>query len=94
VLTIGAIGLMILAMISRVSLGHTGRQLKAHWLMGIAFFAIFVTTIIRFVGSEIFHEYISEALFMAGLFWVLGFGLFFLIYLPILTTPRVDGRPG
>ena len=93
-LTIGAIGMMIIAMISRVSLGHTGRQLKPHWLMTYAFIAIICAAIVRFSGSVFLHDYLPEALLITGLLWALGYGLFFMIYFNILTSPRVDGRPG
>lgn len=47
-ITIGTLGGMILAMISRVSLGHTGRALKPHPSLNIAFALIFIGTATRF----------------------------------------------
>ena len=31
---------------------------------------------------------------LAQVFWILAFGIFLLLYYPILTRPRIDGLPG
>lgn len=93
-LTIGAIGGLILAMISRVSLGHTGRALSPPKTMSIAFLLIFIAAICRSFLPIIFPE--STMMFYhtsAGL-WYLSFGLFVYHYAPMLISSRVDGRPG
>ena len=92
-LTVGAMGTMILAMISRVSLGHTGRMIVVGKVMGIAFGAIVLAALIRTLAPLFFADYIS-IIIISGFLWVIGFGLFFIRYFPVLTKPRVDGRPG
>ncbi|ROS05481.1 uncharacterized protein involved in response to NO [Sinobacterium caligoides] len=86
VITIGAIGAMILAMIARVSLGHTGRPLQPHPVMAIAFALTFLAALLRFVlpqlGLPILAWDISASL------WGIAFGCFLWHYTPILFKPR------
>lgn len=92
-LTVGGIGLMILAMISRVSLGHTGRMLTvSKWMVG-AFLAVFMAFIVRILGVYVWSNY-AEVMTVSIIFWSLGYGLFVMHFWPILTKPRVDGQPG
>lgn len=93
-ITVGAIGSIIVAMMARVSLGHTGRQLKTHWLMPSVFFSLVCAGIVRVMGSTILVNYYLESLMLSSLLWVYGFGVFVVIYFPVLTRSRIDGRPG
>jgi uncharacterized protein involved in response to NO len=92
-IAIGGISLMILAMISRVSLGHSGRPMKLPGRFSSAYMALVAATICRIMATLI-PEYYTQFLWLAGLGWVFGFGLFLYYYLPILLSPRPDGRPG
>ena len=93
-ITIGAIGGIILAMISRVSLGHTGRVLTVTMPMSCAFICISMATLVRSFGpwfdpsNTLLFIHISSGL------WVLGFMIFIIKYAPMFLRPRVDGRPG
>ena len=88
VITIGAIGLMILSMMSRVSLGHTGRMLTPRPIMSWAFlmiaFAALTRVILPYFGMVIEGWTISVAL------WVIANLIFLLIYIPILFSPRAS----
>jgi uncharacterized protein involved in response to NO len=87
-LTVGGIGVMILSMISRVSLGHTGRNIVVGKVMTIALIALILAFISRvFVGYWVSNY--SHALSMAVGFWVIGYGCFVVLYFPILTKPRM-----
>jgi uncharacterized protein involved in response to NO len=55
-LTVGAIGGIILAMISRVSLGHTGRRLSPPTIIVIAYLLINLAALIRFFGPWLIPE--------------------------------------
>ncbi|MCW8999412.1 MAG: NnrS family protein, partial [Kangiellaceae bacterium] len=92
-LTVGAMGTMILAMISRVSLGHTGRILVVGKTMGVAFLALILAATTRSLMPLISDDYIG-LLVLSGTFWGIGYGLFVVKYFSTLTQPRVDGRPG
>lgn len=81
-ITIGAIGLMIFAMMSRVSLGHTGRALQPSAWMSVAFLLLVSAAFIR-VGLAVFHINLIAWLVSAVL-WAIAAGIFFVIYLPVL----------
>lgn len=92
--TVGAIGGMILAMISRVTLGHTGRPLNLHKLVPLAYVFILSAAIIRIVLPAWIPELSSWAIVTAGILWVLAYGVYIFVYAPMLVTTRVDGNPG
>ncbi len=92
-MTVGGLGGMILAMMARVSLGHTGRNLLPPKVMPIAFGLILLSTITR-VLANLYPEQFIFWLTLALLAWIIAFGAFVLCYAPILLRPRVDGRPG
>lgn len=93
-LTAGAMGTLILAMISRVSLGHSGRSLTLHPCMKYAFYAISLAGFIRIIYSICDNSTVATGLTLAGILWILAYSCFILIYTPILITARADGRPG
>tara|TARA_R110001583_G_scaffold21088_4_gene80275 strand:- start:7520 stop:8713 length:1194 start_codon:yes stop_codon:yes gene_type:complete len=86
-LTVGAMGTMILSMISRVSLGHTGRNIVVGKVMTIAFIAIILAFFTRVFGSYFIGNY-SQVIAAAVGFWVIAYGCFVVLYFPILTKPR------
>jgi uncharacterized protein involved in response to NO len=92
--TVGAMGGMILAMISRVTLGHTGRPLIPPRLVKAAYIAITVAAIIRVVVSAWWPEFAHWGIATAGLMWIFAYGIYLYFYAPMLLTMRADGRPG
>ncbi|SFC43627.1 NnrS family protein [Pseudoalteromonas denitrificans] len=91
-ITIGTMALMILAMMSRVSLGHTGRPLHIDSIIAWAYMCIFMAGVVR-VSLPLFGEH-QIAWVMSGLLWSFGFGIFVFRYTPILLKARVDGAIG
>lgn len=94
-LTVGAVGSMVLGMMSRVALGHTGRSIIparatviAYWLLNAAALSRVVTPVI-FSGT-LYHP----GIVVSGILWSSSFLLFTIVYLPVLARPRADGRPG
>ena len=93
-LTAGAMGSMILAVMTRVGLGHTGRPLVlpagavGSYLLVHAGAAARVGVGLAPVARQAF------LLIAAGLLWAAAFWLFTVLYWPILTRPRVDGKEG
>ncbi len=92
-LTIGAMFGMILSITLRVSLGHTGRNIRVRKLMSMAFVALFFAFIIRVFSHHFIHNYL-HAITLTAIFWLIAFSGFISHYLPILISPRVDGKPG
>ncbi|MCJ8351422.1 NnrS family protein [Moritella sp.] len=93
-ITVGGMGGLILAMISRVSLGHTGRKLQQPKAMFWGFLSIFIAAIIRVIGPIFWMQYYITFINLSIAFWLIAFGLFAYHYAPMLIKPRVDGRPG
>lgn len=95
IFTIGGIGLMTLSMMSRVALGHTGRDIRkpSHWI-GIAFTGVIVSVLFRAIMPILFSQQYMSWVLIGSIFWILSFVIFVMIYLPILLKPRTDGAFG
>ncbi|GAA4895998.1 NnrS family protein [Ferrimonas pelagia] len=93
-LAVGSIGGMTLAMIARVSLGHTGRDLYAGPSMALPFALVLLAALSRGVLPLLWPERTFVWHWLAVIGWVLAFGYFVLRYTQILLRPRPDGRPG
>ncbi|MEL3921056.1 NnrS family protein [Aeromonas enteropelogenes] len=93
-LSAGCLGTMILGMIARVSLGHSGRALQVGRRIRSAFVLIIVAALLRVLVPLLWPAYTLHGWNLSGLAWSLAYGLFVWVYAPILTSPRADGRPG
>ena len=93
-LTMGAISGLMLAMMMRSALGHTGRPLVASGLDMLAFLMVQLAAIIRVTAGLFATSLYLELVIFSGVIWMLAFGIFLLRYLPMLSRPRIDGRPG
>jgi uncharacterized protein involved in response to NO len=92
--TIGGIGVLTLGMMARVSLGHTGRALKASNAMAIAFILINLAALLRVLLPIALPNWYDILIYGSTLFWLAAFSLFMFVYAPILSTPRIDGQEG
>ena len=90
-LTAGSIGSMILGMICRVTLGHTGRELKVSAFTTLSFFAIQVTAIVRVFGPIFMPDHMNEWIIGSAALWSLCFAAYLWVYTPMLFTARPDG---
>jgi uncharacterized protein involved in response to NO len=89
----GAVACLILGVIARVALGHSGRPLVLPKGMVLAFVAIHLAALIRVLTAfEIipWHPGIGSS----TLLWLFAFGMFLYRYTGILASPRPDGREG
>jgi len=95
-LTIGAMSLMILAMMSRVSLGHTNRALKVKNIIAFSFLIMLVAALTRgfmpYFPTELFQAvHVNPTLFawsLSAALWVIAMLIFLKVYWPILTTEK------
>jgi uncharacterized protein involved in response to NO len=93
--TVGAIGSMIIGMMSRVALGHTGRSIEPARLTVIAYWLVNAAALLRLVFPALTDEgWRLVALTSSGALWSVAFLLFAIVYLPILCRPRRDGKAG
>ncbi len=90
-LTVGAMSGLILAMIARVTLGHTGRLLQLPGGMAAAFVLLNLGAAARvFLAGR----WPLEGLWLAAGCWTAAFALYAWRYAPMLVRARVDGHPG
>jgi uncharacterized protein involved in response to NO len=81
-------------MMSRVSLGHTGRTLKASQAITIGFVLLNLGVFIRVFLPIASANLYSSAVTISTFCWLAAFSLFIFVYLPILISSRIDGKPG
>jgi len=93
-IALAGIGGIILAMIARVSLGHTGQELKLKEAMPWAFALIFLSALLRFLGPVFEAQYSNIFYLVAGSLFALGFIFYLWHYSSLLSKARADGRPG
>ena len=93
-LTSGAIGLLVVGMMTRTSRGHTGRPLRAdRW--DVACYALVAAAgFVRVLLPLAWPAATLPAIAGSATLWSLGMGVFTVRYWPVLTRARVDGRPG
>ncbi len=89
------IGMITISMMSRVSLGHTGRNVfdppKAlFWV----FLIMAITFVIRVVLPLLLPEAYKMWIALSQILWVIAFSAFSYLYFPMLFKARTDGRFG
>ena len=90
-LTAGAMATMILAVMSRAALGHTGRELRANAGTQAAFVLVTVGALLRVLAPLGLLDY-RLGMEVAGAAWMGAFIVFLAAYGPILFGRRVDGK--
>lgn len=83
--TAGAIGLMTLAVMTRASLGHTGRALQANAATQTVYALVLVAALLRIVAAFTGSLPLIE---MSGALWAAGFALFVVAYGPLLVLRK------
>jgi uncharacterized protein involved in response to NO len=92
VLDIGSAAIFIYGMMTRVSLGHTGRPIRAGKLVQTGYILMHTALAAR-VGLVLARQPFTAYTWSAVL-WLVAFGLFAVVYAGILWQPRIDGKPG
>ncbi len=93
-LTVGAIGGLTLGMMTRTSRGHTARPLVADGFELTCFLLVQAAALVRVFGGLASPVLYVASIQLSALLWAAAFGLFALRYWPVLTRPRLDGKPG
>ena len=93
--TVGGVGLLTIGMMSRVSLGHTGRNVFdppaiVFWIFLILLLAAIVRVVLPLFSMELYSYWIG----ISQLLWMIAFILFVVVYAPMFVSARVDGRDG
>lgn len=92
---VGGIGLLTIGMMSRVSLGHTGRSVFEppaiiFWSFVLLLLAGVVRVLFPLFSMELYIYWVA----ISQILWILAFAIFVFVYAPMLLTARVDGRDG
>lgn len=91
--TAGAMGTMIPAVMTRASLGHTGRPLIAGGATVALYLMVTAAALLRIAAA--FHaDFYGPLLAASGILWLAAFGTFAAAYGPILCRPRADEATG
>jgi len=93
-LTIGAIGGLIIGMITRTALGHTARPLKAEKIETTAYVLVQLAVLLRLAPLLVPALPYLPWTTAAASAWSLAFAVYLLKYVGVLTSPRLDGRDG
>lgn len=93
-LTVGAMGGAIIAMITRTALGHTGRMLVAGPFEIASYWLMIAAALARVFGPIAFPEAAGLWVDIAGGVWCVALIVYLIRYVPYLSTPRIDGKPG
>ena len=91
-LFIGFFGSVLVAMVTRVTQGHSGRPLVLPRVAWFALVAIQLVTLMRIVAEVAPDSMVWQALAAIG--WLLAFGPWVTRIGRIYLAPRVDGKPG
>jgi uncharacterized protein involved in response to NO len=92
-LTAGGMATMILAVMTRATLGHTGRELTASTTTQLTYLLITLGAVIRVLAPLGVVGY-RAGMEVAGALWIAAFVLFLAAYGPMLAGPRADKAPG
>jgi uncharacterized protein involved in response to NO len=89
---LGAMGLIIPAMLIRIARGHTGRKVvfdpvdkAVLWLMITAF-------LLRVAAPQVLPEHYALWLVLSAFGWLASFGILAWRLIPLLMQPRIDGK--
>ncbi len=93
--SVGGIGLMILSMMARVTLGHTGRNVQdPPRTVPIFLVILMIGALFRVIAPLMAENYYVIWVAISQILWIAAFLLFIITYFPMLVKPRVDGQFG
>lgn len=93
-LTVGSMAGLILGMITRTTLGHTGRPLKAGRAEQCMFVLIQLSAFARVAAALGLDTRHGVVLMLSAGLWTAAFIAYVMVYVPYLASARVDGKPG
>ncbi len=93
-LTVGAIGGLTIGMMTRTARGHTARPLVADGYELTCFLLIQAAALVRVFGGMFAANAYLVSVHVSAVLWAAAFSLYAVRYWPVLTRPRLDGKPG
>jgi uncharacterized protein involved in response to NO len=92
VFTFGVMGLIIPAMLIRISKGHTGRKVVFDTLDKSALRVMMLGFVLRIIAPQLYPAGYTLWIYLAATCWFICFALLAWRYIPFLMQPRVDGK--
>ncbi|MBC5783100.1 NnrS family protein [Ramlibacter sp. USB13] len=93
-LTVGAVGGLVIGMMTRTARGHTARPLRADGWDTAAYVLVAAAAFVRVLLPVAAPALLLQAVLFSGVLWSAGFAVYAVRYVPVLTRPRLDGKPG
>jgi uncharacterized protein involved in response to NO len=93
-LTVGAAGGLIIGMMTRTARGHTARPMRADRFDTTCYVLVLAAGVVRVIVPLLLPAQTLLAIEVSAVLWSGGFGLYAAHYWPVLTRPRLDGKPG
>ncbi|SEB17958.1 NnrS family protein [Variovorax sp. YR216] len=93
-LMVGAAGGLIMGMMTRTAKGHTGRPLRADRYETTCYVLVLSAAVVRVALPLLAPGQAIHAILCSAALWSAAFALYALRYWPVLSRPRIDGRPG
>jgi uncharacterized protein involved in response to NO len=93
-LTVGAIGMLVIGMMTRTARGHTGRPLVAGRAEVVCYVLVLLSALARVFVPVLAPAQTVHAVLCSAALWSAAFGLYAVRYWPVLTRARLDGKPG
>jgi uncharacterized protein involved in response to NO len=92
IFTFGVMGLIVPAMLIRITKGHTGRKVYFGMLDTFALWIMMLAFVLRIIAPLLYPSGYIFWIYLAASCWFLCFGLLAWRYIPFLFQPRVDGK--
>jgi uncharacterized protein involved in response to NO len=93
-LTVGALGGLVIGMMTRTARGHTARPLRADRIDTACYALVLLAGVVRVGLPLLAPELTLAAIQSSAVLWSAGFGLYAVSYWPVLTRARLDGKTG
>jgi uncharacterized protein involved in response to NO len=93
-LTLGFFASAVVGMVTRVTLGHSGRPLDADAAVWGIFWVMQGVAVLRIVAEFVHLAGAANLFLLAALGWLVAFGAWYIKFAPVYLKPRPDGRPG
>jgi uncharacterized protein involved in response to NO len=91
-LMVGGLGIVGMGIITRVSLGHTGRVIEGSNLTVLAYISIIIGAIFRVITPLVWEGNYVNGLYLSVGFWAFAFLLYIIEYGNMMFTKRPDGK--
>lgn len=90
-LSVGTLGIVTIGMMARVSIGHTGRDLRnPPKFLKLIFLLVVCSALVRVFLPMLLPEMYRWMIIVSGSLWLLAFMLFVLSFVKVWTNPRID----